>query len=92
VSPVGHAGGLDLDSRVDPEDLRDAWRAACDDVRAAYDAWCIAPTSEAGDRYCGFVAAADREEAAAAALKRRLRPVCAGKVRLDASQRGLLAR
>ena len=73
--------GLALHPGIDPEDLWDAWRAACDDVRTAYNAWCTAPTAEAADRYCGFVAAADREEAAAAALKRRLRSAIGGYIR-----------
>ena len=80
---------LVLNSRVDPEDLRDAWRAACDDVHSAYDAWRSASTAETADRYCGFVAAVDREEAAAAALQSRLQPALAGcgSFRLDATQR-----
>lgn len=68
---------LILVSQVDPADLWDAWRAACDDVCTAYDAWRAAPAGETADRYCGFVAAADREEAAAAALESRLRSASA---------------
>ena len=68
-------GGMRLDSQihasqVDPADLWRAWRAACDDLRTAYDAWLAARAAETADRYCGFVAAADREEAAAVALER----------------------
>ena len=69
---------LVLDSRVDPEALRDAWRAACDDLQTAYDGWRTASTAETADRYWGFVAAVDREEAAAAALQYRLQPAIAG--------------
>jgi hypothetical protein len=59
-------------SGVDVEDIRDAWRDACGDLRAAYAAWCDAALENAGDRHAAFLAAVDREAAAAEFLRQRL--------------------
>jgi hypothetical protein len=56
--------GLDL------EDLRVAWREACNDVRCAYHAWRTAGPAGSGDWFAAYVAAADREAAAADVLAR----------------------
>ena len=58
---------------ADGEALLDAWRDACDDARAAYAAWCAASRYRADEAFAVFVAAADREEAAAEALARWVR-------------------
>ena len=58
------AAGLDL------EDLRLAWREACNDVRGAYHAWRAYGPAGSGDRFAVYVAAADREAAAADVLAR----------------------
>lgn len=62
------AAGL-IPATVAREDLRSAWRAACVDTRAAYASWCRAGTAQARDAYMVFVAADDREAAAATALE-----------------------
>jgi hypothetical protein len=58
------AAGLDL------EDLRLAWREACNDARGAYHAWRAQGPAGSGDRFAVYVAAADREAAAATVLAR----------------------
>jgi hypothetical protein len=55
----------------DPADLRMAWRDACTDLRVAYHTWREGPTDERAAAFTAYVAAADREEAAADALARR---------------------
>jgi hypothetical protein len=55
----------------DPENLRMAWRDACTDVRVAYHTWREGPTGGRADAFTAYVAAADREAAAAGALARR---------------------
>ena len=49
-------------------DIQHAWTAARDEAAAAYDGWCAAPWSRKRDAYAAYVAAADREEAAASLL------------------------
>ena len=53
--------------RVDPEDLRMAWRDACADLRLAYLGWQEASASESPDAFAAYLAAADREATAAEA-------------------------
>lgn len=53
---------------ADVELIFDAWVAACDHSRDAYDAWRDAPRESQAEAYAVYVAAADRESAAAAAL------------------------
>jgi len=57
-------------SGLDPDDLRAAWREACNDVRCAYDAWRTEGPAGSADRFAVYVAAADREAAAAEVLAR----------------------
>ncbi len=52
----------------DVELVFDAWVAACDEAHEAYDAWRDAQREDQADAYAVYVAAADRESAAAAAL------------------------
>jgi hypothetical protein len=47
-----------------------AWRDADAESRCAYDAWCDAPASAKSEAYFVYIAAADRERAAAEALGR----------------------
>lgn len=55
----------------DVEDLRMAWRDACADLRVAYYTWCECdPGGEAGEAFAAYVAASDREAAAAEAFAR----------------------
>jgi hypothetical protein len=55
----------------DREDLRMAWRDACADLRVAYYAWCeAAADGHAAEAFAAYVAAADREAAAADAFAR----------------------
>jgi hypothetical protein len=55
---------------ADGEALLDAWRDAADDALAAYRAWRAASRYRAGETFTVYVAAADREAAAADALAR----------------------
>jgi hypothetical protein len=48
--------------------LRQAWMAAREEARAAYRWWCDAATDERRLAYTVYVAAADREDAAAFSL------------------------
>jgi hypothetical protein len=52
------------------EDLLIAWREACDDLRRAYRAWCFEWPAAGRDRFAAYLAAADREAAAASVLAR----------------------
>jgi len=52
--------------------LRQAWMAAGEEARAAYRWWCDAPTDERRLAYTVYMAAADREDAAARDLLGRL--------------------
>ena len=54
------------------QDLRDAWTAARDEARTAYRGWCAAEKPDRVEAYYAFVAAADREEAAALRLQRHV--------------------
>jgi hypothetical protein len=49
--------------------LRGRWEEALDQADAAYAAWCEAPRSERREAYDCYVAARDREDAAARALQ-----------------------
>jgi hypothetical protein len=60
------AGGRDRRE----EDLRMAWRDACADLRLAYLAWQEAAPTHGRDAFAVYVAAADRETAAADSLLR----------------------
>jgi hypothetical protein len=48
--------------------FRDAWQAARDDATLAYRCWCHAGADTKRDAYAVYLAASDREAAAAAAL------------------------
>jgi hypothetical protein len=52
------------------EDARAAWRAAADEARLAYLAWCEAGRSHARMAYAVYRAASDREAVAADVLAR----------------------
>jgi len=56
----------------DPEDLRMAWRDACADLRVAYHDWRQQGDDRRarGEAFVAYLAAADREAAAAEALAR----------------------
>jgi len=58
--------------RLQPADLFDAWMFAEADATLAIAAWEAAPTEEKSDAYAAYVAALDRETAAAQLLARRL--------------------
>jgi len=53
--------------RIYAVELHDAWRTARGDALRAYAGWCAAPPATRGDAYATYVAAVDREGAAAAA-------------------------
>jgi len=53
--------------RIYAVELRDAWLTARGDALRAYAGWCAAPPAARGDAYAAYVAATDREGAAAAA-------------------------
>jgi hypothetical protein len=55
---------------TDVEDLRMAWRDACADLRIAYHVWCRQGVAGGADAFAGYVAATDREAAAADAFAR----------------------
>jgi hypothetical protein len=57
-------------SRCELEQVKIAWRDACEDLQEAYDAWCRALPERCREGYTVVVAAADREAAAADALAR----------------------
>jgi hypothetical protein len=50
--------------------VKDAWRNACRDLRLAHEAWCAATPAMSRECFAVVVAAADREAAAAEALRR----------------------
>jgi hypothetical protein len=54
------------------DQLREAWMAAREEARAAYRWWCEASPDERRLAYTVYVAAADREDAAAHGLLGRL--------------------
>jgi hypothetical protein len=59
------------DGTCDRENLRMAWRDACADLRVAYYAWCEGGIGgHAAEAFAAYVAAADREAAAADAFAR----------------------
>jgi hypothetical protein len=49
-----------------------AWQDATDDAWKAYATWRDVPQQRKPEAYCVYLAAADREDAAADALRRRL--------------------
>ncbi len=53
-----------------PEDLLIAWREACGDLHGAYRAWCAEWPAAGRDCFAAYIAAADREAAAASVLAR----------------------
>jgi hypothetical protein len=57
---------------LQPIDLRDAWLYAEAQAGVALHAWFSAPRYERQDAYAAYVAALDREEAAATLLATRL--------------------
>ena len=76
MSPEAQAllAGLDFPD-LRPEiagELHDAWRVARDEALLAYRDWCAAGEQELGRAYCTYVAAADREQAAAMHLQRNI--------------------
>jgi hypothetical protein len=54
----------------DVNDLRMAWRDACADLRIAYHVWCQKGRARGADAFAAYIAAADREAAAADAFAR----------------------
>jgi hypothetical protein len=54
------------------EELRMAWRDACGDLRLAYLAWRDAGSTHARDAFAVYVAAVDRESAAAEGFSRHV--------------------
>jgi hypothetical protein len=54
------------------EELHHAWRVARDEALLAYREWCHAGADEEDAAYCAYVAAVDREEAAALHLQRNV--------------------
>jgi hypothetical protein len=54
------------------EELRHAWSVARDEALLAYRAWCHAGGDQEGPAYFAYVAAVDREEAAALHLQRNV--------------------
>jgi hypothetical protein len=52
------------------DDLRTAWREACAEMRDAYGRWRLCGEAASGDEFTAYVAAADREAAAADVLAR----------------------
>jgi len=54
------------------EELHHAWTVARDEARLAYQEWCEAYEDEADRAYFAYVAAADREGAAALHLQRNI--------------------
>jgi hypothetical protein len=52
------------------EDLRLTWRDACSDARLAYVDWRDARRADAREAFAAYVAAADREAAAAETFRR----------------------
>jgi hypothetical protein len=54
------------------EELHHAWRVAADEARLAFGEWSAAGTHELDRRYFAYVAAADREHAAAVHLQRNV--------------------
>jgi hypothetical protein len=57
----------------DLEDLRTAWRDACDDLRLAHAAWRSAGAEHSAEAFWVVVATADREAAAAEVLRLHVR-------------------
>jgi len=53
--------------RIYAVELRDGWLTARGDALRAFAGWCAAPPATRGDAYAAYVAATDREGAAAAA-------------------------
>jgi hypothetical protein len=60
-------------ANADLEDLCTAWLDAAEETRVAYRAWCDADRESAADAYAVFVAASDREAAAADCAMRAAR-------------------
>jgi hypothetical protein len=58
----------------DREGLRMAWRDACADLQVAYHGWREGGIRGRAEAFAAYVAAADREAAAAAALERGALP------------------
>lgn len=54
---------------ADGDDLVAAWRGARDDAARAYELWRDAAADEKSEAYCVYLAAADREDAAAEILR-----------------------
>jgi hypothetical protein len=54
--------------------LWQAWQLACEEAGAAYRAWSRAPREPRAEAYWAYVAAADREAAAAEGLRAALAP------------------
>jgi hypothetical protein len=52
------------------DDLRTAWRETCAELRGAYERWRLCGPAGGGDEFAAYVAAAEREAAAANVLAR----------------------
>jgi hypothetical protein len=57
-------------AKCDREELRMAWRDACADLRVAYYGWREGGVGGGAEAFAAYVAAADREAAAAQAFER----------------------
>ena len=75
-------GALALLAPASPQHA--AWRAAAEEARVAYWAWCDAVRHRAADAYAVYVAATDREAAAADACRRAVTTVPTAEVVLTA--------
>jgi hypothetical protein len=59
---------------TDPVIAYAEWRMSCTSVRAAYRQWSKAPRADADLAYAAYTSALDREDAAASAYSRLLKP------------------
>ena len=64
-----------LDAAPKGPALEDAWRFACQDAADAYGHWCVVPSAQRAEAYTVYLAAADREAAAADHLRAALEAV-----------------
>jgi hypothetical protein len=72
-TPAPHdAAPPEARTTMNSQQLRQAWMAAREEALAAYRWWCDAATDERRFAYAVYVAAADREDAAARDLLGRI--------------------
>jgi hypothetical protein len=65
TDPPHDAAAPEARTTMNTDQLRQAWMAAREEALAAYRWWCDATTDERRLAYAVYVAAADREDAAA---------------------------